>query len=300
MLVNCYDTVQELYAAVYSKILREGDVVSPRGMLTYEIIGASGRVQNPRARLIRRPGKAMSLPFAIGEFLWYLRRSNKLDIMSYYSKSMVHYSDDKRTLNSAYGARIWGCHDFISVNQWQAAKRLLLSDKSSRQAVLHIRVPQDEVFYSLDHPCTLTLQFLLRNNRLHLLVTMRSNDLFMGSCYDIFSFTMLQEMMAWELDVEIGFYQHSVNSWHLYERDICDAQLLYTGNSEVMPEFSFDDKSIDSILATEENIRLNRNFDENKRPCGSWKAWGDVLYAYANKQPIPFEKIDDCYKFITR
>ena len=67
-----------------------------------------------------------------------------------------------------------------------------------------------------------------------------------------------------------------------------------------MPKFPFDDKSIDSILTAEENIRLKRSFDENKRPCGPWKAWWDVLYAYANKQPIPFEKIDDCYKFISR
>ena len=111
---------------------------------------------------------------------------------------------------------------------------------------------------------------------------------------------MLQEMMAWEIGVELGFYQHSVNSWHLYERNIGGAQLLYTGNSAVMPEFSFDDKSIDSILATEESLRLNSNFDENKRPSGPWKAWGDVLYAYANKQPIPFEKIDNCYKFVSR
>jgi thymidylate synthase len=46
---------------------------------------------------------------------------------------------------------------------------------------------------------------------------MRSNDVFLGLPHDIFSFTMMQEIAACELNVKMGSYHHSVASLHLYD-----------------------------------------------------------------------------------
>jgi thymidylate synthase len=60
------------------------------------------------------------------------------------------------------------------------------------------------------------MQFFIRDNRLHGLAYMRSNDAILGLPYDIFLFTMLQETMAATLVVELGEYHHYAGSLHLY------------------------------------------------------------------------------------
>lgn len=68
-----------------------------------------------------------------------------------------------------------------------------------------------------DKPCTCTLQFAIRNGKLLLHTHMRSNDALKGLPHDIFSFTLLQEIAARELNVGLGVYKHSVTSLHLYD-----------------------------------------------------------------------------------
>ena len=47
---------------------------------------------------------------------------------------------------------------------------------------------------------------------------MRSNDAFLGLPHDVFCFTMLQEIVARTLSIEVGNYKHVVGSLHLYEQ----------------------------------------------------------------------------------
>ena len=89
----------------------------------------------------------------------------------------------------------------------------LLRDKStSRRAVIQVFDAVDLTKPHKDIPCTCTLQLLLRDRRLHMLASMRSNDVFKGLPHDVFAFTMLQEIMARSLGVEIGTYKHAVGS----------------------------------------------------------------------------------------
>ncbi len=72
-------------------------------------------------------------------------------------------------------------------------------------------------------PCTLALQFLIRNDSLHLTTYMRSNDLLFGFTYDQAIFTLFQEKMLLELKefyptLEMGTYTHVVTSLHAYEK----------------------------------------------------------------------------------
>jgi thymidylate synthase len=48
---------------------------------------------------------------------------------------------------------------------------------------------------------------------------MRSNDVITGLPHDVFCFTMLQEIAARMLSVELGIYKHCVGSLHLYNVD---------------------------------------------------------------------------------
>jgi thymidylate synthase len=117
------------------------------------------------------------------------------------------------------------------LTQWATAKMALAEDPDSRRAVLLINEPADEVLAvttgSKDVPCTLSLQFFIRENKLHLHVHMRSNDAVWGLTNDLFSFTLFQECMLLDLQetypdkfgsLELGSYYHTAGSLHIYER----------------------------------------------------------------------------------
>jgi hypothetical protein len=105
---------------------------------------------------------------------------------------------------------------------------LLKADPRSRRAVVGLWDRSDLGEQDRrDLPCTLSLQFLLRpsphlvgKEQLHLIVTMRSNDVWMGLPYDVFAFTCLQMMVAEELGAMDGYYYHRVGSLHLYDKHV--------------------------------------------------------------------------------
>lgn len=96
--------------------------------------------------------------------------------------------------------------------------RLLAKDPSSRRAVVTVHNPVwDHVDGdSKDIPCTLSLQFMIRNGCLTCFCTMRSNDVWYGTPHNVMMFTFLQRALASWLDVPAGLYFHRANSFHLY------------------------------------------------------------------------------------
>jgi thymidylate synthase len=148
--------------------------------------------------------------------------SNSTEWISRYAPFWKDISDDGKTANSAYGARIFKLHPRIAdggLNQWDYVKSELKRDPDSRRAVIHIRTPDDSLHAVKDVPCTLALQFFIRESKLHLHVNMRSSDIILGIAYDVPAFTTMQEILANELNVELGEYVHTSNSLHCYERD---------------------------------------------------------------------------------
>ena len=156
----------------------------------------------------------MPMRYAVGELAWYLSGSNKVRDIAQYAKKWAEISDDGETNNSAYGYRIFYKFGF---DQWEFVKELIKRDPNTRQAVIHIK--DASIAPTKDTPCTVYLQFFLRDNKLNLSVHMRSNDIWMGVPYDMFSFCFLQVKMAMELGVEVGTYTHYAGSLHMYKRD---------------------------------------------------------------------------------
>lgn len=251
----------------------------PRGMKIKEYLGVSFSVANPRDRITNNPFRQMSLSFAFGEFLWYLRGSDRLDIIEYYSKMYPSFSDDKITVNGAYGTRIFGGE----LSQWEQVKSILMRDPDSRQAVISIYQPRDLFSSSLDIPCTCVLQYFIRNGQLNAITYMRSNDIYLGMPYDIFSFTMLQEMLSLELNVTLGSYTHMVGSLHVYEKhfNIFDS-LVETENPSDQSMSTMTNEAVTSeqialILQAEHALRRNEAIGDLHLLDPYWKPFVDVL-----------------------
>jgi thymidylate synthase len=119
----------------------------------------------------------------------------------------------------AYGLRVR--------HQLDQVYRELLDNPASRRAVLAIW-REDDLFHDGDRPCTLSLNFIIRDGKLELHVMMRSQDVWLGVPYDLFMFTQIQLSLARQLGVPAGKYVHHATSLHIYRRDLNAAGMLTT------------------------------------------------------------------------
>lgn len=241
---HVYNNFTEAYYGLLQDVYDNPDFVSsPRGLKIKEKLGVRFEILNPRNRLPFISERNFSVSYVVAEALWYFAGLDSTDWITNYSSFWSKISDDGKTANSAYGARIFKPHPRIAKQtsnnwtQWQGVIDELISDNDSRRAVIHIRSPLDSLLAKKDVPCTLTLQFFLRDDKLYLVVSMRSSDLVLGIGNDIPAFTLFQEAMALELSkrlgktISLGSYVHVSNSLHLYERNFIQVENILKGKS---------------------------------------------------------------------
>ncbi len=209
------DSLDDLLAKVYRQLLARGTRIEPTKGPAREIYGVLLKLSAPRLRLSRTESRGI-LFSCLGELLWILAGSNSLDFIEHYISDYRKSSDDGLTIHGAYGPRMFGKRPN---DQLARVISSLKSKPDSRQAVLQLFDRRDTLKYHSDIPCTCTMQFVIRDRRLHMLTSMRSNDAWLGLPHDVFAFTMIQELVARSLGVKLGEYRHSVGSLHLYDRD---------------------------------------------------------------------------------
>lgn len=206
-------TLDDLLLKVFQAILKSKVRLTATKGANSEVSGVCLELLQPRARLSRTEAKG-TIYSCIGEFLWYASKSNDVSHMIYYLPKYTDYAEADGTVWGAYGPRIFGGEP----SQWETLVATLSAKSTSRQAVIQLFDRTDILEPHKDVPCTCTLQFLLRNGLLELVVHMRSNDAYWGLPHDVFAFTMLQEVLANQLGVKIGKYKHLVGSLHIYDK----------------------------------------------------------------------------------
>lgn len=250
-----FDSLEEVHRALMEELSQRPECESaPRGRPIREMVATSFHLTDPRNRIIHSPARAANYGFAVGELCWYARGDSDLETMLYYNRRMAQFSDDGQSINSAYGARIFNPSVGGRNSQWEFCLFELKRDPDSRRAVVHINEPRDlwraVTAGSKDVPCTLSLQFLIRDRRLHLHAVMRSNDVVWGLPYDVFSFTCLQESFLYQLQEigvpvdDLGFYYHTAGSLHIYETHYTMAGLVSNEDWSVpapMTPFTLDE-----------------------------------------------------------
>jgi len=212
-------TLDDLLHRVFNKALKSTVRTQSSKGPARELMAVMLTLENPRARFSRTE-KRGTLFSCLGETLWYLSGSNKLEVIEYYIPNYRQYSDLSRRATiapGAYGPRIFGGK---GRSQLDAVIDHLSTKKDTRQAVIQIFDSRD--LGKKDVPCTCTLQFMARRGKLHMFTSMRSNDAYLGLPHDVFAFTLLQEIVARTISLDLGLYHHAVGSLHLYE--IHDAQ----------------------------------------------------------------------------
>ena len=180
-----------------------------------------------------------------------------------------------RLYSGGYGPRLFGPGEADQVGN---VIKLLRQRPSSRRAVVQVFDGSDIAAEHKEIPCTTTLQFFVRNERVEMVATMRSNDAYFGLPHDVFCFSMLQEIVARTLNRDVGVYRHFAGSLHLYKDRWGDAQHFVNEGYQqqiAMPEMPSGDpwRSIAIVLAAEARARAGETFDASS--LGLHDYWAD-------------------------
>lgn len=206
------ETGRRLVQVAALTALDDGLAVSPRGLLTHELRPALLRLEDPTDALCTKINRrGLSAEVAALEALQLIAGASTPELLFAAAPSFrKFFNHDEDQFDGAYGPRVGP--------QMSAVVQRLEADPDTRQAIAVIYDGSDGARpTSRDYPCTLSLHFLVRDEKLCLATTMRSNDAWLGFPYDLFQFTQLQCSVAQVLNREVGDYTHLANSFHVYE-----------------------------------------------------------------------------------
>lgn len=205
---NGFKNAQELFEGAYESIMTFGEDVKN----TKCIYNFGAYIYNPLDNIIKTPWRNFNPDYAEYEWQWYLSGNRNAEGIAKRARIWSDIMDENGEVNSNYG---W---------QWNRGSQLnlviqeLKHDKKSRRAVVSIYDGKEIATYKKDYPCTNTIHFQVVKDKLCMTINMRSNDLVFGFCNDQYCFSKLQEMVAKELSLEVGWYFHFASNLHIYER----------------------------------------------------------------------------------
>lgn len=209
-VVMSRNTFNDNWVKLISKIHEKGSVVKPRGNMTREILNSAIEIDMNYPVLTVKERK-LGYKFMVAEAWWILTGRNDVESIAPYSRKIQEFSDDGNFFFGAYGPRI--------IDQLSYVIDALASDRETRQAVLTIW--RSNPRRTKDVPCTISVQWFIRDGKLHCIDNMRSSDVWLGVPYDAFNFSMLSGYIAIllakrEVYVDLGTLYLNAGSHHLY------------------------------------------------------------------------------------
>lgn len=204
-----FNNATEAFEYWYDQILKYGLDTEIGTKALYNVCFV---IRNPKDRVITTPWRKFNDSYAKQEWEWYQSGWPYVTEIKKVAKiwDRMHNGDDR--VNSNYGY------------QWQRNGQLektieqLKNNPNTRQAWISLFDGKEKYLYQHDTPCTMCIGFDIKNGKLDMTVVMRSNDLVYGFCNDQYCFSMLQEYVANELNIEVGTYTHIAHDMHIYER----------------------------------------------------------------------------------
>jgi thymidylate synthase len=188
-----------------------------------EVLNAN-MVLDPNDKIIKLNGRQTPEKYVKQELEWYDSQDLSVTEIGKHASLWLNICSTDGMINSNYGYLIYSNENN---NQYNNALLQLKHSKHSRRAIMIYNRPSihtDSVKLGMsDFICTLAQHFFIRDNKLHSVVNMRSNDAIYGFFNDFYWFAtvqqrFLQDVNKYYKEVEIGSLYYSANSFHVYER----------------------------------------------------------------------------------
>jgi len=292
------EIVSESFAKVYGellvKLMHNPEYESaPRGQQTKEITDVTLEIKDPLQCCYENERRSSQFKYIAAELIWYFSGDRGVKYIDQYAKfwrniatydvpfkgskiedglsqeeaqerisqQMAEHVIEHGVVNSAYGDLIFKRKNEHGFSQYHWAFESLAKDKDTRQAILHFNMPTHQYEENRDFVCTLHGMFMIRDNKLNLTISMRSNDAILGTPTDVPFFCTLLQQMYYHIKplypgLELGTYKHQVHSMHVYERhfDLINEMLQNNFKSVKLPEI---DKSFVNIDGSPTQITKN-------------------------------------------
>ena len=206
--MEIFVTASDAFDTIYKRLISDGIEVGN----TKVIHNCGFYISEPLENNIKSNFRKWNPRYAEREWEWYLSGDPSAEEISKYAPIWKKHMDEFGLVRSNYG---W---------QWNRGSQLdriidkLHADKNTRQACLSIYDGKEIETYYCDTPCTNSIHFQIFNEELCMTVNMRSNDIWYGFCNDQYCFSKLQEMVAKEVGVKVGWYYHFASNMHVYEQ----------------------------------------------------------------------------------
>jgi thymidylate synthase len=188
---------------------RNGPVKTLPGPLMVEVLDPTQRVITDRAR-------NANPFFHVMEFVWMMAGRNDAEWISNFNSRMAEYAEEDGNYHGAYGFR-WRHH--FDGDQVDSVIKQLAADPDSRRAMIAMWDPNWDTFMGpkKDHPCNTHIYFRIRDKKLTMTVCNRSNDIVWGMTgANAVHMSLLQELMANALGIDVGSYYVMTNNAHMY------------------------------------------------------------------------------------
>tara|TARA_E500000318_G_scaffold48048_1_gene45247 strand:- start:2463 stop:3209 length:747 start_codon:yes stop_codon:yes gene_type:complete len=203
-------SIQDAFVNLYES---KQYVTDKTGVKTIELVGASFVCDKPA--IFGEP----NIDYIKRELEWYESESLNVNDLKPTPQIWQDISDKDGMINSNYGYLIYSAKNG---KQFLKVKDELKKNPNSRRAVMIYTRPTMHEEYNVngmsDFICTNAVQYLIRDNKLHAVVQMRSNDVVFGYRNDYAWQRYVLEFLADELRIDYGDITWQVGSLHVYER----------------------------------------------------------------------------------
>jgi thymidylate synthase len=259
---ECWDRV---YPEVLNDVNEDGVVRSSRNGEVREILGYEFSFGKPRSRCLLNTHREFNVFRGIGEWLWIMAGRNDLQFISFYDPEASGYSSDGYRLHGAYGPRLSGIGPY---NQVENLVEFVEANPDTRQAIApifmtsydHFQLKDDTQHPDDEIPCPIALHFLPREDSLHLITYMRSQNALRLMPVNVFIFSLIQEYISLASNYELGRYKHYCGSLHYHTKDSDEVNDILSSEKNspgMMPPMTSEEPQTDLIrvLEFEEHVR---------------------------------------------
>ena len=205
-----FRNANEAYEYLHDQILQNGVSFGD----TKALFNVGFYITDPKDRKIINRERKWSEEYAEAEWKWYKSGDASIhklgDIYGKVPEIWKRMADQNGHVNSNYG------YQWERNAQLDMVVEMLKQNPDTRQACISIYDGKEISSYAFDTPCTYAVQFTIVDNRLNMSVVMRSNDLWYGFCNDQYCFSKLQELVAKEINMDVGSYYHFAHNLHIY------------------------------------------------------------------------------------
>lgn len=194
----------------------------------------------------------------VNELLWFISGSTNINELD--AKIWNEWALEDGSLGPVYGKQwtAWETKDGDTVNQIDYVIDLLKNNPNSRRILFHgwnvadlpseKMSPHDNVRAGKMAlpPCHLLYQFQVIDNKLNLMCTVRSNDMFLGNPFNTAQAALWVYMLAQQCDLEVGELVMSIGDCHIYSNHIEQVKTQLSREPRQLPQLKLKRKP-DSI-----------------------------------------------------